>query len=137
MITVTFAPQDTVQYDEILTIQNNDELVEVVLQGEGLPVSTISVEESSKLPTEFALSAPYPNPFNPTATITFDIPSAGNIRLSIHNILGRHIETLIDQTMSPGTHKITWNADHLPSGIYFCHMTAPNFHQVRRMVLIK
>jgi len=89
------------------------------------------------LPKTFILHTPYPNPFNATTVITYEVPRSGLVRLTVHNLLGQQVATIVDQTKNVGTHSATWNSGDFPSGIYFCRMSVPGFQSVRKMILIK
>lgn len=94
------------------------------------------------LPTSFELSQNYPNPFNPTTRITFDLPSTMYARLSVHNLLGQLVETLIDANLPAGTYQFDWTAhdnhgNALPSGIYFYRLQADGLSLTRKMILLK
>jgi hypothetical protein len=101
-------------------------------------VSSISDEgiAESTLRT-YRLAQNYPNPFNPSTTINFSIPQSGRVNLSIFNSVGQEVETMIDREMTAGNHQITFNADNLPSGIYFYKLEAGNFLDVKKMVMIR
>lgn len=88
-------------------------------------------------PTAFALHANYPNPFNPQTTIRFDVTAPAHVRLSIFDVLGRKVATLIDQPLPPGTHQAIFDARDLPSGAYFYRLEAAAYQETRRMVLLK
>ncbi|MCF8259919.1 MAG: putative Ig domain-containing protein [Melioribacteraceae bacterium] len=119
------------------------------LDNDGFPDPTVfirdsvtSVIESEFMPTDFVLYQNYPNPFNPTTKIKFAIPAALNNQsaqttLRIYNVLGEHVETLINRELKPGIHEVEFKADHLPSGIYFYSLSAGEFHQSRKMILLK
>jgi hypothetical protein len=136
-ITITFAPQDTVLYLDTLWIDNNDELVYLVLRGVGIPPNAISPEPTIKMLTEFALEAVYPNPFNTSTSISYDIPIQCMVTLNIYDILGRKVATLVDREIDGGRYRVVWEAENLPSGIYFIRMRAGEFGQTRKMVLLK
>ncbi|MBU1936173.1 T9SS type A sorting domain-containing protein, partial [bacterium] len=89
------------------------------------------------LPTEFALHQNYPNPFNPTTTIRYDVKQTGLVSVKVFDILGREVTTLVSGTVSAGFHKVTWDAQGLPSGLYLCRMEAPGFERTRKLVLLK
>jgi hypothetical protein len=103
---------------------------------------------SDAVPAQYALHTNYPNPFNPTTQIKFDLPEASNVRLSVFNILGQEVVTLVDGAMDAGYQAVEWNtANHegaaLPSGIYMYRLQATSmtsgkeFHDVMKMVLMK
>jgi hypothetical protein len=100
------------------------------------PPSAVSGEEVA-LPKEFALHQNYPNPFNSTTMIRYDVPQAGQVRLSIFNLLGQEVARLVDARQLAGSHTITWDAAALPSGLYLCRMEAAGFVQTRKMMLLK
>ena len=88
---------------------------------------------------EFRLGQNYPNPFNPTTRIEFNIQEGlrGPVRLTINDILGREVAVLIDGSMSPGTHRVTWDGAQFPSGLYLCRLTAGASSATRRMILLR
>lgn len=93
-------------------------------------------------PVDFSLEQNYPNPFNPSTTIQYDVGAhrdvpLQHVDLSIYNILGEKVATLVSEMQPAGSYQINFNASHLPTGIYFYKLTVDNAHQVRRMVLIK
>jgi hypothetical protein len=90
-----------------------------------------------RLPAQFALHQNWPNPFNLTTVIRYDVKQDGSVRLTIYNLLGRKVTTLADRWHIAGSHTISWNAADSPSGIYFCRMEAPGFMQTRKLVLVK
>jgi predicted outer membrane repeat protein len=89
------------------------------------------------LPTTFALHPNWPNPFNSSTMIRYDVPRTGEVRLTIFNLLGQRVATLLDQRRLAGTYTVTWDASNLPSGLYFCRMEAAGFAQTRKMLLVK
>ncbi len=103
--------------------------------------NVIEVEQST--PTVFSLSQNFPNPFNPTTTIKYGLPSISNVRIKIYNSLGQEIETLVDGTQNAGYHEVTWDASNKASGIYFYSIEAASetgkgtFRSVKKLVLLK
>jgi len=89
------------------------------------------------LPTNYTLSQPYPNPFNPATTIEFSIPQTEFVTVKVYNIVGNEITTLINEKLSTGNHSIQWDGSHQPSGIYFVKIENGSFVQTRKMVLMK
>ena len=79
----------------------------------------------------------YPNPFNSSTTLTFDLPVSGMANIAIYNVSGQKISTLINNFMSVGTHSMTFKNDNLPSGIYFAQLEANGISKTLRMLLIK
>ena len=99
-------------------------------------------EFSSEIPKEFKLYNNYPNPFNPSTKIRFDIPSlirrgAGVVLLKVYDILGHEITTLVNEQLKPGTYEVDWDGTNYPSGVYYYSLITQSFSQTKRMVLIK
>lgn len=94
-------------------------------------------EENNPQPTEFSLLQNYPNPFNPTTTISFTIPNRAEVTLTVFDILGRKVATLLSESVNSGTHQVTFNAGDLPSGVYLYHLNAGSYVQAKKMLLIK
>ena len=95
-----------------------------------------------QLPTEYALNGNYPNPFNPTTTISFDLPEAADVRLEVFDMMGRRIATLVNSELSAGSYETVWNARNdaggqVASGVYLYRLQAGSFVSVSRMVLMK
>ena len=88
-------------------------------------------------PKQFTLHPAYPNPFNPTTTISFHLPFQSQVSMNIYNVLGQRVGVLMDRTMQQGIHKIQWNGSNYPSGIYFIRACAGEFVQTRKVVLLK
>ena len=105
----------------------------------------ISIEEFEGLPTRFSLQQNFPNPFNPTTTIRFDLPQAGDVKLVIYDLLGREVETLVSRWHEAGRHKTTWNIGNLASGVYIYRLSVNenspgkpgSFSHTRKMIILK
>lgn len=89
------------------------------------------------LPKEFALIGSFPNPFNASSTIKYDLPRQAHVQLEIFNLLGQSVATLIDGSQPAGHHSIIWNASAMPSGVYFYRLRADDFQDTRKMLLLK
>jgi hypothetical protein len=89
------------------------------------------------LPDRFLFKQNYPNPFNPSTTIEFVLPRTSRVVLTIHDMLGREIVTLLDRELLQGEHRVEWNSTGSPSGVYVCRMIAGSFQQSRKLVLTK
>ncbi len=94
-------------------------------------------EANITVPEAFELQQNYPNPFNPATNIKFSIPSKGDYTLTVHNLLGQEIRTLINAQLSAGNHDVTFDASNLDSGIYFYTLTGNNVSSTRKMMLLK
>jgi hypothetical protein len=104
--------------------------------------SPSAVASRDLIPARFGLSAPYPNPFNPAATIEFGLPVRAEVRLYVYDILGKRVRDLVRKTLPPGTHAVQWDGRDdsglpLSSGIYFVRIRAGNFSAVRKVTLLK
>jgi hypothetical protein len=88
-------------------------------------------------PTDFALNQNYPNPFNPSTNISFSIPKAANVKLSIYNQIGERIGELVNKNHEAGTYSYSWNASKQSSGIYFYELQTDSYRSIRKMTLIK
>ena len=96
--------------------------------------------ERYELPEGYVLEQNYPNPFNPTTTISFTMANSGDVRLTVYDLMGRKIATLVDRAMPVGTFDVTWDAtanSGLASGVYFYRLETPVGQQIRSMVLLK
>ena len=96
-----------------------------------------SLTESVALPETFSLDRAYPNPFNPTTTLSFAIPVDSEVILSIYNLQGREVSTLINGNMDAGYHSIVWDANSYASGVYFVKMVAGEYVNTQKLMLIK
>ena len=104
------------------------------------PVSDI--DEIEILPARYELAQNYPNPFNPETVISFNMPKSGSVQIKIYDVLGKEIRTLINEEKNAGKHNIYWNATddygrRVSSGVYFYSISADNFSQTKKMVLMK
>lgn len=95
------------------------------------------VQGKNDLPTAFQLYQNYPNPFNPSTTIDFDIPKVSHVTLILYDILGRRVETLVDENKSPGQYQVTLNASRLASGVYFYRLQAGSYSRTMKLLLLK
>ena len=88
------------------------------------------------IPAEFALDQNFPNPFNPSTTIRFALPKSDFVTLSVFDLLGREVATLLSEELNPGYYKIVWKAN-VPSGVYLYRVHAGGFIQTKKMILLK
>jgi hypothetical protein len=92
---------------------------------------------SSSAPSDFSLSQNYPNPFNPQTKINFDIPKSSFTQIIIYDLLGREVATLVNEELKAGTYEADWDASGFSSGVYFYKITAGDFIETKKMVLMK
>lgn len=95
------------------------------------------VDSNPDRPTQFSLFQNYPNPFNPATTIQFNVAKSVNVKLKVHDLLGREVLTLIDSEYKAGQYKVTFNANQLTAGIYFYRVIMGNYTAVKKMVVLK
>jgi photosystem II stability/assembly factor-like uncharacterized protein len=103
------------------------------------------IRSGSEIPDDFCLNQNYPNPFNPTTKIKFDIPAfplmkgvrGMSVRLTVYDLLGREVTTLVNQQLQPGTYEAEWDATNYPSGVYFYRLTTESFTSTNKMVFTK
>jgi hypothetical protein len=99
-------------------------------------------DDDNQLPTTFELYQNYPNPFNPSTQISFDLPTPDHVLLTVFNITGQKVATLLDQAMPTGNHVVTWNGidirgHEVSSGVYFYRLTAGDFTATRKLALVR
>ncbi len=94
-------------------------------------------ETAAGSPGKFNLDQNYPNPFNPETTISFTLSTAEFVRLTVYDVLGRELQCLVNERMSPGQHQIQFNADNLPGGLYFYRLDAGSFSCTKKLLLIR
>lgn len=97
----------------------------------------IEVSSAPRVPEDFAFHQNYPNPFNPVTEIAYDIPNTVHVTLKIYNILGAEVATLVDDNQQAGFYTVRWDAEDLPSGVYFCAIRAGDFKATKKTVLLK
>ena len=108
----------------------------------GTPEVPVAVVEETPVPARFQIYPNYPNPFNTSTTIRFDVPRPAEVRLVVYDLLGRVVATLIDGPMTPGTQRLTWTGrtnagERAASGLYFYRLEADDFSEARTMLLVR
>ena len=91
----------------------------------------------SRLPGSFSLSQNFPNPFNPTTVVSFQLSAASNVRLEVYDVRGREVAVLVNERKEPGAYSLRFDASRLSSGVYLLRLTAGNFARTRKMVVEK
>jgi protocatechuate 3,4-dioxygenase beta subunit len=99
--------------------------------------TTVANESEAELPETVTLDQNYPNPFNPSTTIRFSLPSAGNVKLEVFDLLGRSLGILANTTFAAGAHEVTFQANQLQSGVYFYRLETGQSVVTKRMTLVK
>ncbi|MDP4268230.1 MAG: T9SS type A sorting domain-containing protein [Bacteroidota bacterium] len=105
-------------------------------------LTDVKVDKGAKVPTTFSLSNAYPNPFNPTTNIQFNIAKSENVKLVVFNILGQQVKTLMNGELKAGSYTATWNGkdefgNSVASGIYFYRLESQSFNATKKMILMK
>lgn len=99
--------------------------------------TTDVLDEISSIGAKYSLKQNYPNPFNPETTISYTLSSQGLTKLSIFNIIGEEVKSLVNENQSAGSYRIKFSADDLPSGLYFYTLNSGNFTKTNKMILMK
>jgi hypothetical protein len=94
-------------------------------------------EQEKTVPIQFSLSQNYPNPFNPSTKINYELPITNDVNLSIYNLLGQKVATLVNEQKQAGSHQVAWDASGFPSGVYYYRIEAGEFQDVKKMILLK
>jgi hypothetical protein len=98
---------------------------------------TTGVEERGPLPIEFKLGQNFPNPFNPTTNINYELPVDTHVTLKVHDVSGKEVATLVDGFVRKGLHQVTLNAADLASGLYFYRLHAGTYTNVKKFIVLK
>ncbi len=107
------------------------------LDSSGIKILTGVNENKDNFVKTYQLEQNYPNPFNPSTKIRFSIPAAGNVKLTVYNILGEKVQTLLNEEMTAGTHSVDFIASNLGSGIFLYRIESGSFTQTKKMTLLK
>lgn len=102
------------------------------------PLAPTAIEDDTHgFPGSFELTQNYPNPFNPSTRISYQLPAANNVTLKVYDVLGREVQTLVNEFQSAGRHTVSFNAQHLSSGVYLYTITTGNFQASKKMLLVE
>ena len=99
--------------------------------------AALSVKESDRSPREFALFQNYPNPFNPSTMINYQLPINSRVTLTVYDVIGREVRTIVDSHQSAGNYTIQFDGSALPSGVYYYRLRAGEFTSIKKLILIK
>jgi hypothetical protein len=95
------------------------------------------VNDAKQVPVNFNLSQNYPNPFNPTTTISYSVARSGTITLKVYNVMGKEVETLVNEQKGVGNYEVKFDASKLSSGVYFYQLTSEDLVSTKKLVLLK
>jgi|GEM_PF-2949907 len=128
--------------DTEIEIHENINAQDTVITTVPIYLNTTGTVDNGEVPTNYVLEDNYPNPFNPTTNISYDLPKQTYVSLGIYNILGRRIATLVNETQTSGRHVIQWNGNddfgnEVSNGAYFYRIQTPEFSAVKKMVFMK
>ncbi|MFZ4592056.1 MAG: T9SS type A sorting domain-containing protein, partial [Ignavibacteria bacterium] len=130
---------------------NNQYVSKIVLQNNKLYASTygnsvfqrdlaeiVSVNNiSTEIPSGYSLSQNYPNPFNPITNIKFSIINSGNVKLIVYNIMGKEVQSLVNERLQPGVYDAVFDGANLNSGVYFYKLVTDSYSETKKMLLVK
>jgi hypothetical protein len=98
---------------------------------------TVGIRQEEGVPTEYGVRQNFPNPFNPSTTISYSLPKAATVSLLIFDSLGKEVAVLVNEWKEAGSYQKIWDAAALPSGVYICRLTAGAFMETKKMVVLK
>ncbi len=134
---ISFTPDSNIYYRDTLRIVNNlmtsPYLIRLI--GRGLQPTGINAEYNESY--KFELYANYPNPFNPTTKIKYQLPELSNVKLTVYDVLGREIKTLVNAEKPAGSYEVEFDGNGLPSGVYFYRIESTKFSDTKKFVLLK
>ncbi len=105
--------------------------------GKVLNQTSVPESDNDLLPEKSMITCAYPNPFNESAIIKYNLPRSTDVKLDVYDILGRKISSLVDNSQPAGEHQVTWQANGIPSGVYFYKLETDKYSESRKMVLLK
>jgi hypothetical protein len=127
------------QYIEVFAANVNDfpqDIMEAHLELLASNQTNVHQPEPT-LPSAFDLQQNYPNPFNPLTVVSYQLPVASNVRLVVYDVLGREVAVLVNERKAPGTYAVTFDGSGLASGVYFYRLSAGDFLQMKKLVLLR
>jgi hypothetical protein len=139
--TWTALTHDTIQVD---ALHSRGDTSYALLEGGGLYtltrngiVTSVLPRQGTQLPSTYELSQNYPNPFNPTTDVRFRVAGFEFVTLTVYDVLGQRVATLVSEVKQPGEYSVKWDASRFPSGVYFYQLRTKSFMDVKKMVLMK
>ena len=132
-------PQTSTNQGIITVVQNNDVGADYEDMSSDFTINTTTtgITDKNILAKEFVIYPAYPNPFNNSTVISFRLPEQSQVKINVFNIAGQEVKTLVNSEMQQGLHKVSWNADDFPSGVYFYAIETKNSIETRKLILLK
>jgi hypothetical protein len=124
-------------FETITTEGQQDTLMDCIYSYFDILTSVEDDVAAGQIPAQFSLEQNYPNPFNPSTVIAYAVPRTSRVTISVFDLLGREVESLVDEVKGPGHYNVTWNAGRVASGAYYYRLTAGDWIQTRRMMVVK
>jgi len=97
----------------------------------------VSVPDQRGLPLAFSLKQNFPNPFNPATTIRYELPKTSRVKLKIYNLLGQDVAVVVDESKPAGKYEVHFDGANLPSGVYFYRLSAGEFVEIKKMLVVR
>ena len=101
------------------------------------PGTAVTPIGTATVPQSYSLAQNYPNPFNPSTIITFDVAKTQRVKLAVYDMLGKEIEVIANDVMSPGSYRATFAGASYPSGVYYYRLVTEGFSETKKMLLVK
>ena len=95
------------------------------------------IEKLNEIPIEYKLHNNFPNPFNPSTVVRFSLPVATQVSLKVYDVMGREVQTLVNERVQAGSYEVKFDGSNLNSGVYFYRIITDEFNDTRRMLLLK
>ena len=143
MVQVAFTPTEPIIYtSNLFVISNDSEMDTLIVPVSGVGIMLARIELDAQLPHTLVLYPNYPNPFNPVTTLRYDLPEQTHVNITVYDMLGRQVKTLINHTQDAGYKSVIWNATNdygkpVSAGIYLYQIQAGEYISTKKMVLLK
>lgn len=111
--------------------------------GQGLPFVIYGTQlvainnNNTGIPSSYSLKQNYPNPFNPATNVSFDVPKASQVKISVYDVMGKEVDVVVNKQMEAGSYSFTYDASKLSTGLYFYTLTSGDYKETKKMMLIK
>jgi hypothetical protein len=134
---VTLSLPDTIYAGLMVTAHNDGALCEARFENVELFREGSSVESETLTPSLLILHSAYPNPFNPSTTISFSLPSRSYVLLKVFDIMGQEVTTLVNEELPAGNYYRQWDASNISSGVYFYRLQSGSFIETKKIILLR